>query len=336
MDTLTHALFGAVCAAAATRTFPGKNRALARHMAITGIAAAFPDIDYLGFWIDPLLFLADWHRGATHSLLLIPIWAVLLTICALPWSWARQNWRILYALCALGIFTHIPLDLLTPFGTKIFYPLSSNSYSLGTTFFIDGYFTALLVTTLFILFWHPTSKVALGGLITLSAYLGGQWLLKTQALQVAADQFPESVDLYAIPQPFSPFYWQLIKRSGEHYQVAYLSLLSQDSALVSSYRAPGRLQWQHHHLLGKQDLYKPLIREAWQQDQMQKFRDFTQFPVLYRLDRSEGETCIWFTDLRYTLPYLTPPFRYGMCRNQEALWKVYRLKRFTANERQLL
>jgi inner membrane protein len=38
-----------------------------------GIAAAFPDVDFIGFLIDPLRFLAYWHQGPTHSLLLLPL-----------------------------------------------------------------------------------------------------------------------------------------------------------------------------------------------------------------------------------------------------------------------
>lgn len=336
MDTITHALFGAVCAAAVTRTASIEISDLHRRMAITGVAAAFPDIDYLGFWIEPLLFLAEWHRSATHSLVLLPIWAVLLTSCYMPWRWARDHWRTIYTLTCLGILSHIPLDLVTPFGIKVFYPLSETPYRFGITFFIDGYFTAILVLTLATCLWRPASKTVLSGLILLSAYLGSQWLLKTEALRVATTQFPESTDLHALPQPFSPFYWQLIKRSGETYQVAYLSLLAQDRAIITDYRSNLTLDWQQYHLLGQTDLQKPLIREAWQQNRFQKFRSFAQFPILYRIDESQGESCVWFTDLRYTLPYMTPPFRYGMCRNSESLWRLYRLRRFTESERHML
>jgi membrane-bound metal-dependent hydrolase YbcI (DUF457 family) len=43
-----------------------------------GAAAAFPDIDFIGFLVDPLRFLAHWHQGPTHSLILLPLWAALL------------------------------------------------------------------------------------------------------------------------------------------------------------------------------------------------------------------------------------------------------------------
>ncbi len=336
MDTITHALFGAVCAAALQRSPPPEPSDLVRRMAITGTAAAFPDIDYLGFCIDPLLFLADWHRSATHSLLLFPLWAALLTLCSLAWRWAREHWRPVYALCCLGLLSHLPLDLLTPFGIKLFYPLSTTPYSLAISFFIDGYFTAIVMLTLLLLLRHPSRGVALGGLFILSGYLTGQWLLKSEALQVAARAFPQATDLHALPQPFSPFYWQLIKRHKSHYQVAYLSLTAARRAIIGEYRGERNLDWKTYPLPAEQTRKSPLVPIAWQHDRLRKFREFAHFPILYRLDSLPGETCIWFTDLRYTLPYLTPAFRYGMCHDRQRRWKLYRLKRFTWAERQPL
>ena len=43
-----------------------------------GVAAAFPDVDFIGFLIDPLRYLAYWHQGLTHSLLLLPLWSLLI------------------------------------------------------------------------------------------------------------------------------------------------------------------------------------------------------------------------------------------------------------------
>lgn len=58
------------------------------------------------------------------------------------------------------------------------------------------------------------------------------------------------------------------------------------------------------------------------------FREFAELPVLYRIDQNSAGTCVWFTDLRFVLPDLTPPFRYGMCRSIEGdTWRLRRLPR---------
>ncbi|MEW8505780.1 MAG: metal-dependent hydrolase [Candidatus Thiodiazotropha sp.] len=336
MDTVTHVLFGAVCTLAITRKRSIPSRELHMRLAVAGTAAAFPDIDYLGFWIDPLLFLADWHRTATHSLLLMPLWAGLL---ALPWMfspWARREWLSVYTLCVLGIASQILLDLLTVYGIRLFYPLSSTLYAIGTSFVIDWVVTAVLAATLLYGLRRPTGLVALNGLLLLSLYLGAQWGLRSHAHGVIAERLPDSANLTLLPQPFSPFYWQAVNRFGNEYRVAYLSLLADDEALLSHYRGADALLWRKESLLGKEAAATPLVEQAWNQPLFLKFREFARFPILYRLDSERGETCVWFTDLRYTLPYMTPAFRYGMCRQQAHDWMLYRLKRFSHNERQRL
>ncbi|MBT2987726.1 MAG: metal-dependent hydrolase [Candidatus Thiodiazotropha sp. (ex Ctena orbiculata)] len=336
MDTVTHVLFGTVCTLAIFRNRSAPARELPMRLAVAGTAAAFPDIDYLGFWIDPLLFLADWHRTATHSLLLMPLWAGVL---ALPWMfspWARREWLSVYALCALGISSQILLDLLTVFGIRLFYPLSFSLYAIGTSFVIDWIVTVLLAATLFYGLHHPGRRVALSGLLLLSLYLGSQWGLRSHAHTIVAERLPEAANLQLLPQPFSPFYWQVINRTDNGYEVAYLSLLADREAFISHYRGADSLAWRKESLLGNDRDNAALIEEAWRQPRFLKFREFARFPILYRLDRERDETCVWFTDLRYTLPYMTPAFRYGMCRQQERGWLLYRLKRFTHNDRQRL
>ncbi|MES9947235.1 MAG: metal-dependent hydrolase [Candidatus Thiodiazotropha sp.] len=336
MDTVTHVLFGAVCTLAVTRTKSAPAKELYMRLGVAGTAAAFPDIDYLSFWIDPLLFLADWHRSATHSLLLMPLWAGLLASLWMFSLWARRRRFMVYALCGLGITSHILLDLLTVFGIRIFYPLSPALYAFGTSFVIDGIVTVLLAATLLYCLRHPARDTALSGLLLLTLYLGAQWGFRNHAYQIVSAQLSETSDLHLLPQPFSPFYWQAINRVGDGYRVAYLSLLADDKAVINHYRGPTALEWRQESLLGDDVGLFPLIDEAWRQPLFLKFREFARFPVLYRLDNEGGETCVWFTDLRYTLPYLTPAFRYGMCHRQKQAWKLYRLKRFSHNERQAL
>ena len=336
MDTVTHVLLGAVCAAAITKAKATPVKDLRMRLAVAATAAAFPDVDYLSFWIDPLLFLADWHRTATHSLLLMPLWAAMLCSLWMFSRWARREWLSVYGLCLIGISSHILLDLLTVYGIRIFYPMSDSLFFVGTTFVIDAIITLLLAVTFIVFLRSPMRAVALSGLLLLSCYVGIQWGLRTHAYTIVAAQVPDSSDLHLLPQPFSPLYWKIIKRNNNDFQLAYLSLFAEDRAFIADYRSARTLEWQQYSLLGNDDSSAPLVYEAWGQPQFLKFREFAHFPVLYRLDKAENESCVWFTDLRYILPYLTPSFRYGMCHNQEDTWALYRLKRFTQNEREAL
>jgi inner membrane protein len=74
MDTLTHALSGALLARATTG-IEKPALPLGRRIGIGFMVAAFPDIDVVATWISPLAYLYH-HRGVTHSLLMLPLWHV--------------------------------------------------------------------------------------------------------------------------------------------------------------------------------------------------------------------------------------------------------------------
>ncbi|HEV7799954.1 MAG TPA: metal-dependent hydrolase, partial [Burkholderiales bacterium] len=77
MDTLTHALAGALLArATAPREQKPDSLPLGRRMFVGFVAAAFPDIDFVTSYLTPLSNIYH-HRGITHSLILLPLWAAL-------------------------------------------------------------------------------------------------------------------------------------------------------------------------------------------------------------------------------------------------------------------
>jgi inner membrane protein len=108
-------------------------------------AAAFPDIDFAAFPIDPLRFLADWHQGPTHSIVLLPLWALLIGAAYVGLSRRRDGFTEAASVSALGVASHIAADLITAYGTAVFYPLSAARPSLATTFVIDPLFTAIVL-----------------------------------------------------------------------------------------------------------------------------------------------------------------------------------------------
>ncbi|MDH5343713.1 MAG: metal-dependent hydrolase, partial [Betaproteobacteria bacterium] len=134
MDTLTHALSGALLARA-TAGIEKPALPLGRRVAIGTLVAAFPDIDVVASWISPLSYLYH-HRGVTHSLLMLPLWALLLAWLLAKLLREPGGWRALYGVCALALCAHIVGDVITSFGTMVLAPLSNWRASLGTTFII--------------------------------------------------------------------------------------------------------------------------------------------------------------------------------------------------------
>ena len=142
MDPLTHALAGATIAWSLT------GRQLSRKSLLLGAAAGLlPDADVLiRSAADPLLAIQH-HRGFTHSLLFIPMGALLATLPFLRATADRQSRAYLAALCAWA--SHPLLDAATTYGTQLFWPFSNYRVGLDFISIIDPIFTLILIAALF-------------------------------------------------------------------------------------------------------------------------------------------------------------------------------------------
>jgi len=154
MDTITHGIAGALIGKA---MFRGEDM-FASHPVNRGriltwslmIGAIFPDSDVLRdlFSSDKLL-IVTWHRSITHSLLLLPVWALLLAgitrVFANSRKWEAPSFAALAGIYAVGIFSHILLDLVTSFGTMIWSPLQWSRPAWDLIFIVDFTLTAILL-----------------------------------------------------------------------------------------------------------------------------------------------------------------------------------------------
>jgi len=343
MDAVTHALLGAQAVQLRGDRLGARERLL-----LGAAAAAFPDIDFVGFAVDPLRFLAHWHQGPTHSLLLLPAWAALLGALYCTLARRRGAFGDATLIAALGLATHIALDVITAYGTKLLYPLSQRRLGLGITFVVDPLFTALAAAAL-VAGLRCGRRYAIAGLFLLLAYVALQALLQRRALELASASLPNAERIDAIAQPFSPFNWKLIVDYGEHYQVAHVNVaghaaplprrlgLEPWSTLAHAYLPPRSVEWRQRHRFGAEPNSVQLARELWARPEFEPFRLFAVHPALSRVDEGEDRRCVWFTDLRYDLPALPDTFRYGFCQQPPgAAWKLHRLRYLTRDARQRL
>jgi inner membrane protein len=343
MDTLTHALSGALLARATKPKAPRADQLPGRLRMWVGFwAAAFPDSDFIFRFTDPLTYLAL-HRGITHSIILLPLWTVALAFLFTLIVRRRYSWKSFVGVCALGIGIHIAGDVITAFGTMIFAPFSIWRAQIPATFIIDLYFTSSIVVALLASLRLKTTRApAVVGLAVLAGYVGFQAILHRSAVAVGnayiAEHRLRSAQAHAIPQPLSPFNWMVVVEQPKGYYLAYISLLRNERRpepapdaswfrrLNASYRPVKDTQWQHVPRYGAADDDVKLAEAAWNSDGLARYRDFALFPAVYRLDRGPTRTCVWFNDLRFALLGRTMPFRYGSCRvGVDTAWKVYRL-----------
>src|SRR5713101_551729 len=154
MDTITHGIAGALIGKALFRgedTF-AKGTVTSRRIitACLMLGAIFPDADTFRdmFSRDDMLMIT-WHRSITHSLLCLPIFALLLaalTRAVARWQkWESPSFAALTAIYTTGILSHILLDLVTTFGTMIWSPLAWSRPAWDIIFIVDFTFTAILL-----------------------------------------------------------------------------------------------------------------------------------------------------------------------------------------------
>ncbi len=161
MDTITHGIVGALVGKA---LFAGhETPALSRDGSLSSaqssptaraaivcctIGSIFPDIDiFAGDLARNPLAIMEWHRNITHSLVMLPIWAVLLAAAWFPLArwlrWKPPSFLKLFVIFAVGLGTHVFLDVVTNFGTMVWSPVTYSRVSWDWLFILDLTLTAL-------------------------------------------------------------------------------------------------------------------------------------------------------------------------------------------------
>jgi len=323
MDTLTHALSGALLArATAPKSAPP--RSTPRRVAAGFFAAAAPDLDFVIGFIGPVEYLA-YHRGPTHSVLLAPLWAL-----ALSWLLAKLlrdpgGWRALYPITVMALYAHIAGDLITSFGTIVLAPLSDWRAAIGTTFIIDLWFTGIIVAGLLgSVIWHRAKIPAVAASVVLAGYIGLQYVQRQHALEFAESFAREralaGARIEAHPRPVSPFNWTVFVSTETEHRFAHINLVRTEplgyqpgdgfvARLNAPYAPRALARWETRPRHGSE-----VAREAWESPALAVYRWFADLPAFDGM--SAGSTCAWFVDLRFLTPGRdTMPFRYGACRD---------------------
>ena len=237
MDSITQAALGATVGGISA----GKRTS--RKVLLWGaLAGTLPDLDIINsFFISDVDRLVS-HRGATHSLIIVPfaayLFSKLFVRIAPKTALSAQQWFWLFFWC---FSTHIILDLLTVYGTQIFYPLSRYPYALSSLFIIDPFYTFPLIGGLayFALSKTPVlhRRHVLISIATLtSLYIVMAMVFKTYAnyrFEVALDQ--QEINYKQIETSNSPFnilVWRTLVITEDASLNAWYSILSPNKPVV--------------------------------------------------------------------------------------------------------
>lgn len=309
-------------------------RSVPRRVAAGFFACAAPDLDFVIGFVGPVEYLLS-HRGVTHSVLLLPLWALILAWLLAKILREPRGWRALYGVCALALGAHIAGDYITSFGTMVLAPLSDWRAALGTTFIIDLWFSGIILAGLIAsAIFYRTRVPAVAASIVLVAYVGFQYLQKQDALHLG-DEYARARGLStarvsAHPRPVSPFNWTVFVSDDETHRYAHVNLVRKEprryqpgegfvARIDSPYLPVEQAIWVSRPRYGETN--QQLIREAWNSEALAFFRWFAAIPAFDGFT----DTCAWFADLRFLTPGReTMPFQFGACReNASEPWRAY-------------
>ncbi len=241
MDSITHLFYGGVIAAAIA---PKQHR---RAALLAGMALnTLPDLDVL-----PLMFSDDpvvrmtWHRGATHSWLVLPfvawaLWAFFRTRGGRVAAEPRRWWWVIFA-CLMA---HPLLDSFTVYGTQLLWPLPMRPLMWSSLFIVDPLFTLPWLLA-FVVAWFARDKrfaqhALVAGIVAGSLYVGCSLLAKfeveraaTRAL--AGTQFAHS-PRFSTPTAFNILLWRVVVATPSGHLAGERSLFDKGPMHFTAYQ----------------------------------------------------------------------------------------------------
>lgn len=147
MDTITHTLFGLTLYGAIDKGRFSKEKKRA-FLFTTIVGSQIPDIDVISRLWDTEGQYQMWHRGITHSIFMVPVWAgIIALLCYLFW---RVKDRRIFFMGALAVFIHNTSDLFNAWGTGYFEPVSNIRITFGTIPIIDFVIWGIIIISYFI------------------------------------------------------------------------------------------------------------------------------------------------------------------------------------------
>ncbi len=337
MDTITHGLSGSLLGIATRDKFKKIPPKILVYFFT--FAAISPDFDIVFRLFSDQAYLIN-HRGITHSILLLPFWAILLSFLfafilkykvflnnhneELP-TFSLRTFIELYLISIFGIIAHILADLITTYGTMILSPYSNEKFAYGSVFIIDLIFTGIIVAGIliskFITKYSLAPKIAQFFIFLLISYVGTTQVFKTNALEIAKNNFDtDSIQGYiftTLPQPLSPFKWKIFVYDNlrENFYITHINLLDKSE----------NIHWEDAPKWGMDSDLQPLAKLAWQDEGFSHIRHFFSLPAFHSIEEDEDRVCLFFQDLRFTNKYVSNPFVYGLCSYESGLKTIEKL-----------
>jgi inner membrane protein len=233
MDPVSQGVLGASWSLACVRK--SRKTEIRKALWLGWLSGMAPDLDiFIRSSSDPLLFL-EYHRHFTHSIVFIPIGALICTLILHPlfagalWKGlsalkeSSLSWSRAYLYCFLGFASHGLLDSCTSYGTQMLWPFSKYRVAWDIVAIMDPLYTFPLLLLLFAtlrsknLLWSRIAFVFSFAYMFLGIF---QHSRAIDALKkVIADRGHTAVRVQAKPSIFNMIVYRGIYETQDHFYV---------------------------------------------------------------------------------------------------------------------
>lgn len=302
MDPLTHTATGLFLSRA------GLKRWTPLATPILLLAANAPDMDVVTASGGSLSYL-HYHRHLTHSLIAMPLMALLPVVLVRLVGRTPIRWIGAYCAALIAVASHLLLDLTNTYGVRLFLPFSAEWLRLDLTNVFDLWIWAVFLVSIVGPFLgrlvgseigsrnraaaHHGRGFAWLALVFLLLYNCGRGVLHARAVaELESRIYEDSAPLrtLAIPGPLNPCRWRGVVETGDFFAVEDVDLLGNfDPTHATVFHKPAP---------------DPALAAAARTPVFREFLRFSQYP-LWRVspaaDLEDGKLVEVF-DLRFGTP----------------------------------
>jgi inner membrane protein len=300
MDPLTHGLLGATIGQA------GFGRSLGKPALAWGaLAAMLPDVDVVLIPLGGPMGEWTYHRGVTHSLLLVPLAALGLAAFASRHDKRDRRFGPWLALFLLALLSHPLLDFCTTYGTQLLSPPSHRRFAIDAIAIIDVFYSFVLAAALLV-GWargatsRPARLAAVLALAASTAYIGYGQRLNVRAEALARQQLSaegvSAADVKAYPTLLQLYLRRVVAREPDAVRVGWISLWR-----------PGPIAWERFALPRH-----PLVDVARHTAEGRLFEWFALGQTAATVLDSATGKIVEIDDLRYGFPASPRPGLWGI------------------------